>query len=286
MTTSTHDMPGWFTAQLAETVEWCQGRVDLSDPERCLRSPKLRPQLGPHDGTATALWVNPEMVEGVVQRRRQLLAERGWLGSNELPVLRGGQLLLCAYEYTNHNGATAAETSGFLDDHDVPPWDTWIGEVAGLPGSDPPGTWGGTGPPTLMSALSLGTRPPHSGMLVCWIPSVFIDVVQGGLTPNASACFVGSASRSKAAVQARGSIGWFPNGSFSSVQKHEPPNDTALQPAALLKLTRRAACATCRGERRWRGERRIPRALWPGIPRVATIQATAVCVSTCPESGG
>ena len=178
--TTLRNVPAWFAAQLAETVEWCQERVDSSDPERCLRSTALQPQLGRHEGNVTALWVGPQMVEGVVQRRRQLLAATGWQG-NDSPGLRGGQLLLCAYEYTNHNGLTAAETSGFLDDHDVPPWDTWVGEVAGLPGSDPPATWGGTWPPTLMSSLSLGNRPPHSGLLVCWIPSAFIAAVQSGI---------------------------------------------------------------------------------------------------------
>jgi hypothetical protein len=182
MTAHARDLPDWFAAQLGETVEWCQDRADIVDPEHCLRSSELQPELGPYDGSVTALWVNSEMIEGVVQRRKQLLRSRGWSGSNDLTAaMRGGRLLLCAYEYTNHNGATAGDTSGFFDDHDVPPWDTWVGEVAGLPGRDPPGTWGGTWPPTLRSTLSMGKEPPHNGLLVCWIPPAFIDAGQRAL---------------------------------------------------------------------------------------------------------
>ena len=181
MTAQAPDVPDWFAAQLAETVEWCRDRANIVDPEHCLRSPELQPDLGPYDGSVTALWVNPEMIEGVVQRRKQLLRSRGWRGSHAFPAKLGGRLLLCAHEYTNHNGATAGDTAGFFDDHDVPPWDTWIGEVAGLPGNDPVGTWGGIWPPTLRSTLSMGKEPPHTGLLVCWIPPAFVDAGQRAL---------------------------------------------------------------------------------------------------------
>lgn len=181
MNAQARDVPDWFAAQLAETIEWCRGRAIIDDPQHCLRSSNLQPELGPYDGSVTALWVNPEMVEGVVQRRKRLLRARGWDGSHGLPAIQDGRLLLCAYEYTNHNGATACDTSGFFDDHDAPPWDTWIGEVAGLTGHDTPGTWGGTWPPTLRSTLSMGKEPPHSGLLACWIPPAFIDAGQRAL---------------------------------------------------------------------------------------------------------
>jgi hypothetical protein len=181
MTAQPRDVPDWFAAQLAETICWCNDRANVLDAQHCLRSPELQPDLGPHDGSFTALWVNREMIDDVVQRRRQVLRSREGNGSHSPSEMRSGRLLLCAYEYTNHNGLTAGQTAGFFDEHDVPPWDTWVGEVAGLSAHDEPATWGSTWPPTLPSMLSMGERQPHSGLLVCWVPPAFIEAGQRAL---------------------------------------------------------------------------------------------------------
>ena len=96
-----------------------------------------------------------------------------------MPLKGLGRLLVSAYDYTNFNGATAGQTGYFLDENDVPPWDSWVGEVQGLGNAPAPGTWGGTWPPTAESWLN--GKPPNQGLLVSWVPAEFIGVVERGL---------------------------------------------------------------------------------------------------------
>jgi hypothetical protein len=171
--------PDWFVKQLAESRLWCQPRARVGDPELCLRSSDLRPDLETYYSEDRAIWVHPAMIREVVHKRHIALASRHQ--RVELVDLTGatGRLLLCAYDYTNHNGATADETSYFLDDHDVPPWDSWVAEVQGLGKASSPAAMGGAWPPTLDSTL--GREPPNQGLLVSWIPAEFIGLVERGL---------------------------------------------------------------------------------------------------------
>jgi hypothetical protein len=165
-------VPAAFRRQLAETIEWCVVRATEGGPDR-LRSQELRPDTAREESSAQALCVSSELITGVVETRRRVLAELGWAVTVGATNLAGGRLLVSAYEYTNHNGASAGATGDYLDEDDVPPWDTWIGEVAGLQGGED--DW----PPTLASHL--GDGPPNRGLLVSWVPRAFIPVIQAGL---------------------------------------------------------------------------------------------------------
>src|SRR5262245_41930266 len=135
--------PGWFLRQLAETREWCQARSKLDNPERCLRSFELRPDLEANESTDRAIWVYPEMIRDLIRSRQKSLSVAGRKKAPSRAILDSGRLLVSAYDYTNFNGATAVETGYFLDENDVPPWDTWIGEIQGLDGVRP-AAMGGT----------------------------------------------------------------------------------------------------------------------------------------------
>lgn len=83
--------------------------------------------------------------------------------------------MLCAYDYTNHNGVTAHTTGYFLDNNDVPPWDTWVAGVTGLPACDSSGNRDDCWPPTLSATLEGGKR--NRDLLVSWIPQQFASVI-------------------------------------------------------------------------------------------------------------
>ena len=171
--------PEWFLRQLAETRLWCQARANVDDPEHCLRSSELRPVLEANGSEDRAIWLHPKMIGDVARRRHIALSSSGVKDDSMSTVEATGRVLLCAYDYTNHNAATAVTTNYFLDEHDVPPWDCWVGEVRGLGSASAPGSIGEAWPPTLDSTL--GQKPPNQGLLVCWIPTEFIGVVDRGL---------------------------------------------------------------------------------------------------------
>lgn len=171
--------PFWFFQQLAETQRWRQSRAMSQDLEHCLRSPELRPALEMYYSNDRAIWVQTEMIREVTAQRKAKLAQGNEGRGLSSHLASDGRLLLCAYDYTNHNGATAAATDLFFDEHDVPPWDTWVGEVMGLGSAQAPGIWGGEWPPTLDSTV--GQAPPNQGLLVCWIPTEFVRIVERAL---------------------------------------------------------------------------------------------------------
>lgn len=144
-----------------------------------MRSPELRPDLEAYSSDDRAICVHPAMIRDLARKRQVALSLGKHIVDSALRPEAFGRLLVCAYDYTNHNGATAKETEYFLDEHDVPPWDSWVGEVRGLGSASASGTWGGTWPPTLGSTL--GEAPPNQGLLVCWIPAEFMANVERGL---------------------------------------------------------------------------------------------------------
>lgn len=171
------DIPPEFLRELAETVSWCRERLTKDNhPQTCLRSPELRPplEMEPRYGEENAMWVEPELVRFVVRRRTALLRQSSLKGPIDPFSTCGGRLLVSAPSYTNFNALTSDLTDGFLDEHDVPPWDAWVGCIEGREERKIPFLrrfW----PPTLDSTLS-GNAPDRS-LLITWIPDAFIPAV-------------------------------------------------------------------------------------------------------------
>lgn len=57
-------------------------------------------------------------------------------------------------------------TGGYLDELDVPPWDTWVAEVQGVQRALPP---------TIISYVYGGE--PNRGVLVAWVPREFVPLI-------------------------------------------------------------------------------------------------------------
>jgi hypothetical protein len=74
-------------------------------------------------------------------------------------------LLVWERDATIDDGAGQAETRGYLDASDMPPWDTWVAYVEGPPDER-------------------GVRN-HAGCLVSWVPPVFLSAVDRAIQVNA-----------------------------------------------------------------------------------------------------
>jgi hypothetical protein len=129
---------------LFDAVAWCRTRASLADPRNGLRSPTLAPYAFNES--------RHETVYDVVARRHRALAR------TEESSLAGGRLLGWERDTTIDDGVGEAETHGFLDESDMPPWDTWI-------------------------AYSDGHRA--AGLLVSWVPEVFVPSVDAAVRYNA-----------------------------------------------------------------------------------------------------
>lgn len=148
-----------FLSRLAGTVQWCAPRVNLDDPSGCLRSEELRPGENIQDWSAT--------VEGVCIRRDRLLT----LKPVQRPDLTRGRLLLFDPGQNLSDAAAMAESNGFFNADNEPPWDTWIAYVQEQP--QPTGGW------THLDSY-----------LICWMPPAFLDLVDRAIALNPEQCIL------------------------------------------------------------------------------------------------
>jgi len=77
--------------------------------------------------------------------------------------LQGGRLLVYFPDEELSDGAAEAETAGFFDAYNAPPWDTWVSLLGDE--NDPSG--------------------PH---LVSWVPPSFLELATAGIEVNPEEC--------------------------------------------------------------------------------------------------
>lgn len=142
-----------FRERLAETISWCQRRVALGKLPESLRSPALAPP------PATA-W--PTTIRAVAEARLRLLG-RSWRRS--LDPLGGGLLFVYFPTPPHSGGRAAAASSGYLDERDTPPWDTWVAYVEETRRSYVV-AWA---PPAALPFLTAATRIPNTS--IRWLDS-------------------------------------------------------------------------------------------------------------------
>jgi hypothetical protein len=152
---------------LLEAVLWATNRADPVAPATSLRSSACAPyvfcasRFETVDGVALSRHLKLE-AEGRVHRmggRTDDVVEAASLGLGDLQALvHAGRLLVWERDTTIDDGAGEAETKGYLDESDMPPWDTWVAYV------DP---------------------HPHAGYLVSWVPAPFVEPVARAVDVNA-----------------------------------------------------------------------------------------------------
>jgi hypothetical protein len=149
-----------FSLRLAQTIAWCTPRAQASDPASSLRSDSLRPSVLVSDRanavrqilSCRAAW-DPDVRAAAPVRTRDDVG--------------GGRLLLYFPDATLADGAAEAETGGFFDVENVPPWDTWI---------------------ALLRDDSAGIS--CTDYLVSWVPGPLVTSVQRGIDVNPEECIL------------------------------------------------------------------------------------------------
>ena len=105
--------------RLAQTIAWCRLRLRTGESAgAALRSEDLRPRVL-EENRASA-------VNSVLGLRERYLTTRP-ASIRTIDDLEGGRLLLYFPDEDLACGAAAAETHGFFDVNNTPPWDTWVG---------------------------------------------------------------------------------------------------------------------------------------------------------------
>jgi hypothetical protein len=137
-----------FGRSQLEAALWC----DQTGRAGSFRTAELDPALGD--------WPTPAEFEAGLQALR--VRRRTLLGSVERKAEPLGRLLVCQIHESISSGESEAETSGFFDVNDRPPWDTWVWQFRGL---------------------EEGTVT-----LVSWVPRDFEAVVTRGIAANPYEC--------------------------------------------------------------------------------------------------
>jgi hypothetical protein len=135
--------------ELRETQAWCAAKADLARPKECLRDERLKPVL-----------LANSRIEAVddVRRSRRLYRSRLIAGDQALEtVIAAGRLIAYSPDFNLACGMSEAETKGYFDVNNLPPWDTWV------------------------ALLDAPNAKHFEVSLIAWVPPVFVPLVQAGI---------------------------------------------------------------------------------------------------------
>jgi hypothetical protein len=145
-----------FLQRLARTVAWCLPRADAGDARNSLRPDAQRPRTLEAGYFAAVRHVAP-----------------GWYEMRGLqPVprdLQGGRLLVYFPDAELSDGAAEAESGGFFDVFNAPPWSTWVAFAED-------------------EGVDLDNFKRR--YLVSYVPPVFLDACAAGIEVNPEECIV------------------------------------------------------------------------------------------------
>lgn len=143
-----------FLGRLGETAPWCTPRADVSRPATCLRDPGKRPRLLERSYFATVAAVTSSRYHGAASRE------------GEAKLVEHGRLMVYHPDADLCDGAAEAETGGYFDVFNTPPWDTWVGFFQD----------------------DGGETDFYAHYLVAWVPPAFVELVARGIEVNPEQC--------------------------------------------------------------------------------------------------
>ena len=195
--------------RLAETIAWCNPHISVENPKDCLRTPELQPTNMTlrsdrnHDHKYESgfeyawetLKEKQDVVNAVSLRREKLLMEAKIDTGPLFLKLLGGKLLIISPEDSDICCLSVYEAEGFIDEMDVPPWDTWIGyfEEQSTPEEtyvlQTQARYRAFYNKSNSSDFEDWTHEPIVSYILCWIPRDFVELVNEGVLVNPVECF-------------------------------------------------------------------------------------------------
>ncbi|WFU20342.1 hypothetical protein [Bradyrhizobium sp. CB3481] len=155
-----------FVRRLTETIAWCRAVGSLSEPRASLRMCKP---------TQEDLTSQSTQVFKVCLERSRRLSVSGRRNLSPVADLCGGRLLAYFPDDNLCCGTAEAESQGFFDVDNIPPYDTWVWMVQNV----------------RTFAYADGVHGEmDANYLVAWVPSDFIQLAGAGLAVNPEACIL------------------------------------------------------------------------------------------------
>jgi hypothetical protein len=149
--------------RLAETIAWCESRVDITKPETCFRSKELQP-IKNFDWYADKSLRN-SIIDKVSSVRQTILYNEFPILNTKTPDLTLGRILAYEIDANLQDGAAFYASDRFFDWDNIPAWDTWFAYL----------------PEHFLHENS-------SGILLSWIPREFLPNVEEGIYVNPESC--------------------------------------------------------------------------------------------------
>lgn len=147
-------------SRLADAIAWCSHILKNSTLTASMRSSELAPQIL-HEG-------RDDVVCNVISSRHWRIRETTDTPATVCPDLLGGRLVTYFPDADLCDGAAQAESDGFFDAFNVPPWDTWVAYF-----EDNPGASGS-----------------YDNYLLAYVPQPFVPLVEGGISVNPEQCIM------------------------------------------------------------------------------------------------
>jgi hypothetical protein len=151
-------MTSQFQLNLREASRWCAEKANIKEAAKSLRSPELAPEW--REG-----W--REAVKSVCDRRARFVCDH----LTYAEAIPAGRLLIFDPGQSLSDGAAMAESAGFFDADNTPPWDTWLIYV--IEAAQRSDSW------TILDSY-----------LVCWIPNAFEGLVERAIAVNPEKCLL------------------------------------------------------------------------------------------------
>jgi hypothetical protein len=155
-----------FTQRLVETITWCIGAGSLSQPGTSLRTCKRDPG---------DLRSQRDQVFSVSLERSNRLASSGKRNLSSVTDLRGGRLLAYFPDDNLADGVAQADSEGFFDVDNIPPYDTWVWMVRNI---------------RTFNYADGAKGEMEANYLVAWVPPDFIQLATRGLRVNPEQCIL------------------------------------------------------------------------------------------------
>lgn len=159
-----HARPSWragamtrlaaFELRLHEAAVWCEQNADMASVRECLRPWRLAPHL-----LSRHRW---ELVDDVAAARHTDL--RGASVGGRRPP---GRLLVYFPDAELRDGAAEAESQGFFDGHNAPPWGTWVAYFE-----------------------DHSQDVSFASFLLAWVPQRLISLADAGIEANPEQCIL------------------------------------------------------------------------------------------------
>lgn len=144
-----------------EAIAWCSVKADCLNAEASTRSKELESLAFNMEYGKSSTNERKDIITKIFSSRRKILAEENIPVNYQNADICGGEILAYEIDQTDSCGLSPPESGGFIDDDDMPGWDTWFHSSIHKNGDF---------------------------VIYSWVPPSFIELAQGAIDTNPVDC--------------------------------------------------------------------------------------------------